>query len=68
MAESTNGVTNNKEEETNGDVEPAAKRPKHEPTNGVAEEKSHDRLSSGNQVRVEPKKEVSCYTFFGTVW
>ena len=47
--------------ESNGDIEPAAKRPKHEPTtNGVAEDESRDRTSSENHVKTEPpKKEVS---------
>jgi hypothetical protein len=56
--EKSNGVDH---AETNGDIEPAAKRPKHDPsTNGVAEGESRDKVSSENHVESEPpRKEVS---------
>ena len=55
--EPSNGVDHT---EANGDIEPAAKRPKHQPTNGVSEDESRDQTSSENHVKTEPKKEVSC--------
>ena len=51
--------------ESNGDGEPAAKRPKHEASNGeTAEERSRDQTSPENRAKVEPKKEVSLCKFF----
>ena len=68
--EHTNGVSDKEEAvtevehngvaESNGDGEPAAKRPKHETTNGEAEERSRDHTSPENRAdKTEPKKEVS---------
>lgn len=54
MPELSNGDT-----ESNGDGEPAAKRPKHEATNGEAKERSRDHTSPENRAKAEPKKEVS---------
>ena len=54
--EKSNGVDHS---ESNEDIEPAAKRPKHESTNGVTEDESRDQSSSENNVKTEPpKKEV----------
>ena len=59
--ERSNGVDH---AESNGDIEPAAKRPKHETaTNGVAGGESCDHVPSENHVKTEtPRKEVSVVT------
>lgn len=55
--ETSNGVDH---EESNGDIEPAAKRPKHEPTTNGHGDESCDQTSSENLVKIDsPKKEVS---------
>ena len=57
MTELTNG--GHEKEAVNGDMEPPAKRPKREETNGVSEDKSRDHTSPEPRVKAEPKKEVS---------
>ena len=56
IPELSNGGT-----EANEDGEPAAKRPKHEETNGEPEERSRDNTSPENRAKAEPKKEVCSY-------